>query len=73
MAFAAHADFLRENYAATFRAGDFIVSPAFGIAFDPSDSNWVTALPLMLTNWHTRRRNLQGSGAMAVDGVARWA
>jgi hypothetical protein len=42
--FAALAAFLREHDPATFRAGGFIVSPAFGIAFDPSDSNWVTAL-----------------------------
>ena len=42
--FASLAAFLREHDPHTFRAGGFIVSPAFGIAFDPSDSNWVTAL-----------------------------
>lgn len=42
--FAALAGFVREHDAGTFRAGGFVVSPAFGIAFDPGDSNWVTAL-----------------------------
>ena len=42
--FAALAAFLREHDPGTFRAGGFIVSPACGIAFDPADSNWVTAL-----------------------------
>ena len=42
--FASLAAFLREHDGGAFRAGGFIVSPAFGLAFDPSDSNWVTAL-----------------------------
>ena len=42
--FASLAAFVREHDPGTFRAGGFLVSPAFGIAFDPADSNWVTAL-----------------------------
>lgn len=42
--FASLAAFLRDNDPGTFRAAGFIVSPAFGLAFDPADSNWVTAL-----------------------------
>jgi hypothetical protein len=42
--FASLAAFLQEHDPGTFRAGGFIVSPAFGLAFDPADSNWVTAL-----------------------------
>ena len=50
--FAALAAFVREHDPATFRAGGFLVSPAFGIAFDPADSNWVTALaPHALPEW----------------------
>lgn len=42
--FATLAAFVREHDPGSFRAGGFIVSTAFGIAFDPADSNWVTAL-----------------------------
>jgi len=50
--FAALAAFLRAQDPGTFRAGGFVVSPAFGLAFDPSDSNWVTALaPHALPEW----------------------
>ena len=42
--FASLAAFLREHDPGTFRAGGFIISPALGLAFDPADSNWVTAL-----------------------------
>lgn len=42
--FASLAAFVREHDADTFRAGGFYVSPRFGLAFDPADSNWVTAL-----------------------------
>jgi hypothetical protein len=42
--FASLAAFLRRHDAGTFRVGGFFVSPTFGLAFDPSDSNWVTAL-----------------------------
>ena len=42
--FASLAGFVREHDPGAFRAGGFYVSPRFGIAFDPSDSNWVTAL-----------------------------
>ena len=41
--FGSLAAYVREHDAGSFRAGGFIVSPALGIAFDPSDSNWVTA------------------------------
>ena len=42
--FASLAAFVREHDAASFRVGGFFVSPRFGLAFDPADSNWVTAL-----------------------------
>lgn len=42
--YAALAAFVRAQDAEAFRAGGFFVSPRFGIAFDPADSNWVTAL-----------------------------
>lgn len=42
--FAALPVFVREHDPAAFRAGGFYVSPALGLAFDPADSNWVTAL-----------------------------
>lgn len=42
--FASLLAFLREHDPGTFRAAGFFVSPALGLAFDPSDSNWVTAL-----------------------------
>jgi hypothetical protein len=60
--FASLAPFLREHDPGTFRAGGFIVSPAFGIAFDPSDSNWLTALAAhALPEW----RKLAGPGLAA--------
>ena len=42
--FASLAAFVREQDPEVFRAGGFYVSPRFGLAFDPMDSNWVTAL-----------------------------
>lgn len=42
--FASLAAFVREHDPQTFRAGGFFVSPRFGLAFDPADSNWVTVL-----------------------------
>jgi len=42
--FAALAGFVREHDPDTFRVGGFFVSPRYGLAFDPADSNWVTAL-----------------------------
>ena len=62
--FATLAPFLREHDPGTFRAGGFMVSPAFGIAFDPSDSNWVTALAAhALPEW----RKLAGPGPTATS------
>jgi hypothetical protein len=36
--------FIREQDPAAFERAGFIVSPAFGVAFDPSEPFWVTAL-----------------------------
>lgn len=36
--------FVREHDPDAFRAAGFLVSPRYGVAFDPADSNWVTAL-----------------------------
>jgi len=50
--FAALPGFVQAHDATVFRAGGFIVSPRFGIAFDPTDSNWVTALAIhCLPQW----------------------
>jgi len=37
--------FLRNQDHETFEAMGFIVSPKYGIAFDPHDASWVTAFP----------------------------
>jgi hypothetical protein len=42
--YASLAAFVRQHDEQAFRAGGFYVSPRFGLAFDPADSNWVTAL-----------------------------
>jgi hypothetical protein len=42
--YASLAGFVREQDAEAFRVGGLYVSPRFGLAFDPADSNWVTAL-----------------------------
>lgn len=42
--FASLAAFVREHDGRAFRAGGFLVSPRYGLAFDPADSNWVTVL-----------------------------
>ena len=42
--FASLALFVREHDGRAFRAGGFLVSLRFGLAFDPADSNWVTVL-----------------------------
>ena len=44
MLFPALAGFVRRNDADVFERGGFLVSPAFGLAFDPHDPSWVTAL-----------------------------
>jgi hypothetical protein len=38
------AAWLREHDPGLFERAGFLVSPAFGLAFDPADSTWVTAL-----------------------------
>jgi hypothetical protein len=38
------AEFVRRNDASAFERGGFIVSPWFGLAFDPQCPSWVTAL-----------------------------
>lgn len=42
--FAALDRFVREHDPAAFERAGFVVSPAFGIAFDPQCPSWVTAL-----------------------------
>jgi len=42
--FGSLAPFVREHDGRAFRVGGFLVSPRFGLAFDPADSNWVTVL-----------------------------
>jgi len=37
------AEFLRQNDASTFETVGFVVSPAYGVAFDPAFRAWVTA------------------------------
>jgi hypothetical protein len=38
------AEFMRNNDSSAFERGGFIVSPRFGLAFDPQCPSWVTAL-----------------------------
>jgi hypothetical protein len=42
--FASLEDFIREHDPAAFERAGFIVSPAYGVAFDPTEACWVTAL-----------------------------
>lgn len=42
--FAALAHFVRDHDPGVFERVGFIVSPKFGLAFDPDDAPWVTAL-----------------------------
>jgi hypothetical protein len=42
--FAALAHFVRDHDPEAFERVGFIVSPKFGLAFDPEDAPWVTAL-----------------------------
>lgn len=42
--FAALAAFLREQDPTLFERAGFLISPKFGLAFDPRDGCWVTAL-----------------------------
>lgn len=42
--FAALAAFLREQDPTLFERAGFLISPRFGLAFDPRDACWVTAL-----------------------------
>jgi hypothetical protein len=54
--FASLAGFVRAHDDESFRAGGFLVSPRFGLAFDPADSNWVTVLaPHCLSQWRALR------------------
>lgn len=54
--FTALAAFVREHDPEAFRAAGFLVSPRWGIAFDPADSNWVTALAAhCLPQWRALR------------------
>jgi hypothetical protein len=52
------AAFVRDNDASLFERAGFLVSPRFGIAFDPGCPSWVTALARhCLDTW----RSLQGA------------
>ena len=42
--FAALESFVRDNDPSMFERAGFLVSPKFGLAFDPQCPNWVTAL-----------------------------
>ncbi|HUG23727.1 hypothetical protein [Piscinibacter sp.] len=42
--FDALASFIAEQDAAAFERAGFVVSPAYGLAFDPTDRCWVTAI-----------------------------
>ena len=54
--FATLAAFVREHDGEAFRVGGFLVSPRFGLAFDPADSNWVTVLAAhCLPQWRALR------------------
>lgn len=44
MLFPSLAEFVRRNDSSAFERGGFIVSPRFGLAFDPRCPSWVTAL-----------------------------
>ena len=50
--FASLAAFLRAQDPDTFERAGFVISPRFGLAFDPSEPSWVTALALhCLPEW----------------------
>lgn len=54
--FASLAGFVRENDPAVFLRAGFVVSPAFGLAFDPAEPHWVTALARhCLPQWEALR------------------
>jgi hypothetical protein len=38
------APFIHEHDPEAFRRADFLVSPRYGLAFDPADPRWITAL-----------------------------
>lgn len=52
IAFEALADFLRANDPNAFECAGFMISPRYGIAFDPWHASWVTAFPEnMIDSW----------------------
>lgn len=54
--FAALAAYVRGNDPAFFERGGFLVSPALGLAFDPAEPFWVTALARhCLPQWEALR------------------
>ena len=54
--FEALAGFVRGQDAEAFERGGFLVSPAFGLAFDPAEPFWVTALARhCLPQWEALR------------------
>jgi hypothetical protein len=44
VSFGALTNFVHQHDEGTFRRAGFIVSPRFGLAFDPASDRWVTAL-----------------------------
>lgn len=54
--FGALADFIRRHDPEAFERAGFLVSPALGLAFDPSEPYWVTALARhCLPQWEALR------------------
>jgi hypothetical protein len=52
--FAALASFVRSNDPSAFEKAGFLISPVFGVAFDPAEPFWVTALAAhCLDSWRT--------------------
>jgi hypothetical protein len=61
--YASLAAFVREQDPEAFRAGGFHVSPKYGVAFDPADSNWLTALAAhCLPQWRALAGRLLTNG-----------
>jgi hypothetical protein len=50
--------FITRQDGGAFAVAGFLVSPAFGLAFDPADPHWITALARhAIRPWRTLQRN----------------
>jgi hypothetical protein len=59
--FASLEAFIQEQDPLAFRRAGFLVSPAYGLAFDPTEPCWVTALAKhCLAQWGLCERAVQG-------------